>query len=410
MKTKTTNGISSRLLFATGALLAFSLNTSAQNSSLDADLIPLPGGNQNAVLGGNSMMSTTTGNANVAVGYHCMTPLTSGGANTAVGYGALNQNQGDFNTCVGVKSQASNTFGHDNTSVGAYALNNNDGKYNSAFGMSADVSFNSFGLATAIGAFAVCNNSSRVWLGDVSSDVWTQNMYFISDGRFKKNINPGSVKGLDFIKLLRPVTYNFDSKGFTEYVTKNMSPDARKAYVDRDFTKKDAEVQTGFIAQEVELAAKASGYNFSGVHAPEGETDTYGVSYYQFVVPLVKAVQEQQEMIEKLQQQVSSLQKSAGATGVNQQGGIESFNMGQNEPNPFTHETVVSYNLPETVNNAYMAVYDLSGKQLATFPITQKGSGSMTINADKLSAGIYLYSIVADGKVFDSKKMIVADK
>jgi trimeric autotransporter adhesin len=64
--------------------------------------------------------------------------------------------------------------------------------------------------------------------------------------------------------------------------------------------KKDSEalkgkmLQTGFIAQEVEVAAKSVGFDFSGVDAPKNENDFYGLRYAEFVVPLVKAVQEQQ--------------------------------------------------------------------------------------------------------------------
>jgi hypothetical protein len=49
---------------------------------------------------------------------------------------------------------------------------------------------------------------------------------------------------------------------------------------------------SGFIAQEVEQAAKASGYDFSGYTAPRNDRELYTLSYEQFVVPLVKAVQE----------------------------------------------------------------------------------------------------------------------
>ena len=49
---------------------------------------------------------------------------------------------------------------------------------------------------------------------------------------------------------------------------------------------------TGFIAQEVQKAAKDIGYDFSGVDAPKNENDLYGLRYAEFVVPLVKAVQE----------------------------------------------------------------------------------------------------------------------
>ncbi|MCA8941774.1 MAG: hypothetical protein KDB80_04375, partial [Planctomycetes bacterium] len=50
---------------------------------------------------------------------------------------------------------------------------------------------------------------------------------------------------------------------------------------------------TGFIAQDVDAAARAVGFEFSGVKVPEDPTtDTYGLRYAEFVVPLVRAVQE----------------------------------------------------------------------------------------------------------------------
>lgn len=56
---------------------------------------------------------------------------------------------------------------------------------------------------------------------------------------------------------------------------------------------------TGFIAQEVEQAAKNVGYDFSGVKIPENtETEAYGLCYAEFVVPLVKAVQELNNKVE----------------------------------------------------------------------------------------------------------------
>jgi len=67
--------------------------------------------------------------------------------------------------------------------------------------------------------------------------------------------------------------------------------------------KKSAIIYTGLIAQEVEEAAKSIGYDFSGVDAPDNEKDHYGLRYSTFVVPLIKAVQEQQTIIEELKKQ-----------------------------------------------------------------------------------------------------------
>jgi hypothetical protein len=71
-------------------------------------------------------------------------------------------------------------------------------------------------------------------------------------------------------------------------------------------TKYDIEkkTMTGFIAQEVEAAALAAGYDFSGVEKAADEVGMYSVRYAEFVVPLVKAVQEQQALIEDLRAQL----------------------------------------------------------------------------------------------------------
>jgi hypothetical protein len=123
-------------------------------------------------------------------------------------------------------------------------------------------------------------------------------------------VSDSDVAGLDFITKLRPVNYNFDTKKFETFVTKNMPEESREKYLDQDFTKSTAIRQTGFIAQEVEEAAKAAHYDFSsGLHVPESDNDNYAVAYSQFVVPLVKSVQEQQKMIDELRKQNADLMK-----------------------------------------------------------------------------------------------------
>ena len=72
---------------------------------------------------------------------------------------------------------------------------------------------------------------------------------------------------------------------------------------------REQEVLSGFSAQEVEQAAAAAGYEFSGVDKPKNANDFYGLRYGDFVVPLVKAVQEQQVLIKALQQEVADLKK-----------------------------------------------------------------------------------------------------
>lgn len=79
----------------------------------------------------------------------------------------------------------------------------------------------------------------------------------------------------------------------------------------------------------------------------------------------------------------------------------------QNNPNPFTENTVIEYSLPETVQTASLYIYDMNGKQIEQIALTERGESSVTVNGGHLSAGMYLYSLIADGKVIDTKRMIL---
>ena len=68
-------------------------------------------------------------------------------------------------------------------------------------------------------------------------------------------------------------------------------------------------MNTGFLAQEVAKTVAELGYSFDGVHAPSNDKDYYSIAYSQFVMPLVKAVQEQQAMIEALEKRIKELER-----------------------------------------------------------------------------------------------------
>jgi len=113
--------------------------------------------------------------------------------------------------------------------------------------------------------------------------------------RYKFNVKE-DVHGLDFIMQLRPVTYQFDVKKF-DGVNDKVNTDGSMQVIQASYDEATLVRRSGFIAQEVEKAAQTSGYNFSGLNKPITEKDHYSLSYESFVVPLVKAVQEQQQII-----------------------------------------------------------------------------------------------------------------
>jgi trimeric autotransporter adhesin len=124
-----------------------------------------------------------------------------------------------------------------------------------------------------------------------------------SDGRFKQQVQE-DVKGLEFIKLLRPVSYAVDVPAIDKYYAqfrKNSAETKDQSYI-------APRRQYGFIAQEVEQAAAKSGFTFNGVDKPANEKALYGLRYSDFVVPIIKAMQEQQVIIEELQQKITALE------------------------------------------------------------------------------------------------------
>ena len=61
--------------------------------------------------------------------------------------------------------------------------------------------------------------------------------------------------------------------------------------------------EIGFLAQEVEKTCIDGNYTFNGVYKPQNDTDNYSLDYSKFLVPLVKAIQEQQQQIESLKKE-----------------------------------------------------------------------------------------------------------
>jgi hypothetical protein len=286
----------------------------------------------------------------------------------------------------------------------------------------------------------------------------------ISDGRVKKNIRT-DVPGLAFINQLEPVTYNLDldaadkitrtgksaldsrqndastGEATNEADTAQFSPvpggDApvqlRSAEIPPVDTKARAErqkrIQTGFVAQDVEKAAQSIGYEFSGVDVPENDNSLYGLRYSEFIVPLVKSVQELSAQNDSLKQQNDSLaqridrlealvnklidgkqvEKEVSPYPAQRSLSYPDASLEQNFPNPYNYITTIRYTLPQTFGSAKIVITSTSGvmvmqKQLAG----SGGAGQITVEAGSLSVGVYFYSLIVDGTLIDTKKMIIS--
>ena len=64
-------------------------------------------------------------------------------------------------------------------------------------------------------------------------------------------------------------------------------------------------------------------------------------------------------------------------------------------------------NIPEGTQKASIFIYDMGGKQVKAIPVNEQGETNITVYASDLSAGMYIYTLVVDGKVMITRKMVV---
>jgi len=142
----------------------------------------------------------------------------------------------------------------------------------------------------------------------------------------------------------------------------------------------------------------------------EQEDGTKSINYVEMVPILVQALNELSAKVASLERDKydSELRAKQQALDV---GGTEenviSLSLGQNKPNPFSNSTTIKVCIPEDVQKAFIYVYDLQGKKVEQVDITTRGKQNIQLTSANLTDGMYLYSLIADGKVVETRRMIV---
>ncbi len=158
--------------------------------------------------------------------------------------------------------------------------------------------------------------------------------------------------------------------------------------------------QYGFLAQDVREVYPDLVY--------EDSEGMLSIDYTGFIAILVDAVQNLQGQVREQAEMIETLRNgSKEDTPVENDAVVASLS--QNRPNPFRTSTVVSCVLPDDVSSAFLCVYDLNGNQKLRNNITERGNVDITIEGNTLTAGMYIYTLIADGVEIDSKRMILTD-
>lgn len=174
-------------------------------------------------------------------------------------------------------------------------------------------------------------------------------------------------------------------------------------------------ISYGLIAQEVEIVLPEIVDSSKGIKL---------INYDEFIPFLILSIQEQQAQIETLKSIVFSQEKeivSLNTTVSNCCGQTIPKNtdtqdskqlnalLFQNSPNPFTESTLISFILPESFSEAKIIIHNLNGVEIKSYPISLDGEGNITISGAELNPGMYLYTLIVDKQIIDTKRMILTN-
>ncbi len=137
----------------------------------------------------------------------------------------------------------------------------------------------------------------------------------------------------------------------------------------------------------------------------EDKDGNFNINYVELIPLLLMKVQELSAEVEELKASPKAKTLSS-MKNTSDEETLEAI-LYQNNPNPFTEVTKVEYQLPQTTQSATLYIYNMNGLQVAEYPILTFGNGYVSVSAGALDAGMYLYSLVADGQVIDTKRMIL---
>lgn len=273
--------------------------------------------------------------------------------------------------------------------------------------------------------FVSSNNIARLWTAN-SINALGFGIDENAVGHIYRNINsPVSImtfKNNGFIGIGRDPSYSLDVNGNIRANTTIYSSDERMktdikpigslsnklynlngiSYKLNNHDSESSSIHYGFIAQEV--------INFFPELVYKDDNGILGIDYISFIPLLINELKQQKEHIKQLENEINTLRYSTIYQHINNNTNVSSNEvLHQNYPNPFKEYTIINLYLSEDITSAALHIYDLSGKQIKSYSINERGDVTVNIKADELKTGIYIYSLTADQKTIDTKTFIITE-
>jgi hypothetical protein len=116
----------------------------------------------------------------------------------------------------------------------------------------------------------------------------------------------------------------------------------------------------------------------------------------------------QQQQINTLTNRLAQLEAALGKlTGEPPKVISTAAQLYQNAPNPTEGTTVIGYFLPKEVVSAQLKIYSVTGVEVQSIELEERGKGQVSVSVGKLAAGQYIYHLLVDGQSVASKKLLL---
>ncbi|MGB3181596.1 MAG: T9SS type A sorting domain-containing protein [Cyclobacteriaceae bacterium] len=257
-------------------------------------------------------------------------------------------------------------------------------------------------------------SGANAFAGFFNGDVQVNGSFsVISDGNLKvisTKAKPSS-SALDRFRSLNTYDYTFRQDSDVAFL--NLPQGQKHGFIAQD-------IQAVFpdLVRDVKYRLESDDATGEGGKRIES-IDYLAVDYISMIPYIVEAIKEldgnrsanatMQQRITEMEAETAELRRRLeemeGSSNTNNSFESSAKVFG-NTPNPFSAETRIAYELPAN-SNATLIVYNMSGEQIMTFDNLRSGSGEVVIEGRSLEAGMYIYTLIANGQEVDTRRMIL---
>ena len=343
------------------------------------------------------------------------------------GIRAIHQGNGNWGYAMYAQSNPANT----NFTVGlrSEASNSSPSTSGRNFGVFADAGNATSGWNYALfGRLSGTNNGAAVYgtISDTENGINTGGSYagyFNGATKVAGNLTvTGSIDGVILSNSLprTSLSETYDTYGGNEFSDKLQNLRLTSYFINGDALTSQNE-SCGDTIADIRTLTKIEKQNYEKMHyglnaqqlqtvfpelVYEKEDGSSGVNYIEMIPILVQTINELNNKIRELEVAQGKYSQARSISSINEIDGETCF-LSQNSPNPFNTVSSISLNIPNGTKSAVLYFYDASGKQINEKDITNTGKADVSIIASDFAPGIYIYSLIVDGKCVSSKRMIV---